>query len=42
VTYHIDAGAPKDAIEALVAQSQRRSAVFDIVTIPTNIVVEVA
>ena len=29
-------------IEAVVAQSQKRSAVYDIVTNPTNVVVEVA
>ena len=41
VTYTIDAdGSPED-IKALVAQSQKRSAVFDIVTNPTNVVVEV-
>ena len=28
-------------IEALVAQSQKRSAVFDVVTNPTNVTVEV-
>jgi len=41
VTYNIDADASKDDIEALVAQSQKRSAVFDIVTNPTNVTVEV-
>jgi uncharacterized OsmC-like protein len=41
VTYKIDADASKDDIEALVAQSQKRSAVFDIVTNPTNVTVEV-
>jgi uncharacterized OsmC-like protein len=41
VTFHIDADAPKKDIEALVAQSQKRSAVFDIVTNPTNVTVEV-
>jgi uncharacterized OsmC-like protein len=41
VEYEIDADAPKDEIKALVAQSQRRSAVFDIVTNPTNVYVEV-
>ena len=29
-------------IEALVAQSQKRSAVFDALTNPTNVIVEVA
>ena len=42
VTYEIDADASKDDIEALVAQSAKRSAVYDIVTNPTNVTVEVA
>src|SRR3984885_7081772 len=37
----IDADPPKEDIEALVAQSQKRSAVYDIVTNPTNVTVEV-
>lgn len=41
VTYDIDADASKDDIKALVAQSQKRSAVFDIVTNPTNVTVVV-
>src|SRR5215510_3245427 len=41
VTYDIDADASRDDIKALVAQSQKRSAVFDIVTNPTNVTVEV-
>jgi uncharacterized OsmC-like protein len=41
VIYDIDADASKEDINALVAQSQRRSAVFDIVTNPTNVTVEV-
>lgn len=41
VTYNIDADASRDDIEALVAQSQKRSAVFDIITNPTNVTVEV-
>ncbi|HVP32289.1 MAG TPA: OsmC family protein [Steroidobacteraceae bacterium] len=41
VTFHIDADASKEDIEALVAQSQKRSAVYDIVTNPTNVTVEV-
>ena len=41
VTYKIDADATPEDIEALVAQSQKRSAVFDIVTNPTNVIVEV-
>jgi len=42
VNFEIDADASKDDIEALVAQSQKRSAVFDIVTNPTNVSVSVA
>jgi uncharacterized OsmC-like protein len=42
ITFVIDADAPKKEIEAIVAQSQKRSAVFDIVTNPTNVSVEVA
>ena len=41
VVFDIDADASKEDIKALVAQSQRRSAVFDIVTNPTNVNVEV-
>lgn len=41
VTYEIDADASKEDIEALVAQSQKRSAVYDIITNPTNVTVEV-
>ena len=41
VTYDIDADASRDDIEALVAQSQKRSAVYDIVTNPTNVTVVV-
>ena len=41
VTYEIDADATPDEIKAVVAQSQKRSAVFDIVTNPTNVSVEV-
>src|ERR1700751_995486 len=37
VTYKIDADAKREDIEALVAQSQKRSAVYDIVTNPTNV-----
>jgi uncharacterized OsmC-like protein len=42
VTYEIAADAPRAEIEAIVAQSQKRSAVYDIVTNPTNVVVTVA
>ena len=41
VTFKIDADAPKKDIEALVAQSQKRSAVFDALANPVNITVEV-
>ena len=41
VKYDIDADATPDEIEALVAQSQKRSAVFDILTNPTNVTVDV-
>jgi len=41
VTFNIDADASKKDIEALVAQSQKRSAVYDLVTNPTNVTVEV-
>jgi len=42
VTFAIDADASKEEIEALVAQSQKRSAVYDALTNPTNVTVEVA
>jgi len=41
VTFNIDADASKQDIEALVAQSQKRSAVFDALTNPTDVTVEV-
>jgi len=41
VHFEIDANASEDDIKALVAQSQRRSAVFDIITNPTNVYVDV-
>ena len=41
VTFNIDADASKEDIEALVAQSQKRSAVYDIVTNPTSVNVNV-
>jgi uncharacterized OsmC-like protein len=41
VTYNIDADASPEDIKALVAQSQKRSAVYDIITNPTNVTVEV-
>ncbi len=42
VTFKIDADASKKDIEALVAQSQKRSAVYDVITNPTNVTVVVA
>ena len=42
VRYEIDADADKSEIEGVVAQSQKRSAVYDIITNPTTVVVEVA
>ncbi len=42
VTFSIDADATRQEIEALVAQSQKRSAVFDALTNPTDVSVEVA
>jgi uncharacterized OsmC-like protein len=41
VSYDIEADATPDEIKAIVAQSQKRSAVYDIVTNPTNVTVEV-
>jgi uncharacterized OsmC-like protein len=41
VVFEIDADATREEIEGLVAQSQKRSAVFDILTNPTNVSVEV-
>jgi uncharacterized OsmC-like protein len=42
VTFDIDADADEEEIEALVAQSQKRSAVFDALTNPTEVTVAVA
>ena len=42
VSFTIDADASREEIEALVAQSQKRSAVFDALTNPTDVTVEVA
>ncbi|HEY0940266.1 MAG TPA: OsmC family protein [Steroidobacter sp.] len=41
VMFEIDADATREQIAALVAQSQKRSAVFDILTNPTNVTVQV-
>lgn len=42
VTFNIDADAPKKEIEAIVAQSQKRSAVYDVLANPVNVTVTVA
>ena len=42
VTFKIDADASEEDVEALVAQSQKRSAVFDAIANPTEVVVAVA
>jgi uncharacterized OsmC-like protein len=41
VSFDIDADASLEDIEAIVAQSQKRSAVYDVVTNPTNVTVAV-
>ena len=41
VVFDIDADASREEIEAVVAQSQKRSAVFDVISNPTNVLVEV-
>ena len=41
VHYEIDADASEEEIAALVAQSQKRSAVFDVITNPTDVTVTV-
>ncbi|HEY0814372.1 MAG TPA: OsmC family protein [Pseudonocardia sp.] len=41
VRYEIDADAAREDVEAIVSQSQKRSAVFDILTNPTAVTVEV-
>jgi uncharacterized OsmC-like protein len=38
--FAIDADASREDLEAVIAQSQKRSAVFDIVTNPTKVLVE--
>jgi uncharacterized OsmC-like protein len=40
--FAIDADASRDDLQALIAQSQKRSAVFDIVANPTKVLVELA
>ncbi len=41
VSYQIDADATAEHVKALVAQSQKRSAVYDILTNPTHVTVDV-
>jgi uncharacterized OsmC-like protein len=41
VSFEVDGDASAEDLEAIVAQSQKRSAVFDIVTNPTNVNVSV-
>ncbi len=41
VRFDVDADASNEDVEALVAQSQKRSAVYDMVTNPTSVAVEV-
>ena len=41
VNYTIDADASEEDIAAVVAQSQKRSAVFDVITNPTNVAVRI-
>jgi len=42
VRFAIDADASREDLEAVIAQSQKRSAVFDIVSNPTKVLVELA
>ena len=42
VLFEIDADATAEEVQAVVAQSQKRSAVFDTLTNPTSVTVEVA
>jgi uncharacterized OsmC-like protein len=42
VTFTIDADASRAEIEAIVAQSQKRSAVYDVIANPVNVTVQVA
>jgi uncharacterized OsmC-like protein len=42
VSYKIDADATVDEVKAVVAQSQKRSAVYDILTNPTHVTVELS
>ncbi len=42
VRFSVDADASRDELEALLAQAQKRSAVFDVVTNPVKVLVELA
>ena len=42
MSYTIDADATTEEVKALVAQSQKRSAVYDILTNPTHVTVDVS
>ena len=42
IRFDIDADASREDLEALIAQSQKRSAVFDVVANPTKVLVELA
>ncbi|TIC88895.1 OsmC family protein [Nocardioides sp. GY 10113] len=42
VRYEIDADASREELQAVLAQSQKRSAVFDVITNPTAVSVELA
>jgi uncharacterized OsmC-like protein len=42
VRYEIDADATHEELESVVAQSQKRSAVYDAISNPTSVTVEVA
>jgi uncharacterized OsmC-like protein len=42
VRFAIDADASREDLQALIAQSQKRSAVFDVVSNPTKVLVELA
>jgi hypothetical protein len=42
VSYQIDADAIPEEIRALIAQSQKRSAVYDMLTNPTRVSVDVS
>jgi len=42
VTFEVDADATREEIEGVIRQSQRRSAVFDVISNPTQVTVELA